>query len=72
MTLFLTACAGLVVAWHWPVLGGSISAGGMLLFLTVEFVVKGEFPKGLVLYLMLLAGLLLLLSGLVTRRRPAR
>jgi len=71
MTLFLTACAGLVVAWRWPVLGGAISTAGLLLFLTVEFAVNGRFPKGLFFYLMLLPGLLLVLSGLVCGRRPA-
>jgi hypothetical protein len=71
MTLFLTACSGLVVAWRWPVIGGAVATGGMLLFLAVEFGVKGGFPNGLFIYLMLLAGLLLLRSGLVTRRRPA-
>jgi hypothetical protein len=69
--LFLTTCIGLVAGWRWPLAGGALSTGGMLLFLSVEFAVTGRFPKGLVFYLMLLAGLLFLLSGSVSRRRPA-
>jgi hypothetical protein len=68
MTLFLTACLGLVVAWRRPVLGGTISTGGMLLFLAVEAAGREGFPKGVFFYLMLLPGLLLLLSGFVTKR----
>src|SRR5262245_66298620 len=46
MTLFLTACSGLVAAWRWPVLGGAISLGGVFLFLAVEFATRGGFPRG--------------------------
>jgi hypothetical protein len=48
MTLFLTTCVGLVIAWRWPFVGGAISTGGVLLFFAVEFAVTGGFPKGLV------------------------
>jgi hypothetical protein len=72
MTLFLTSCIGLVIAWRWPFVGGAISAGGILLFLAVEFTVTGSFPKGLVFHLILLSGLLFLLSGFISRRRAAR
>jgi hypothetical protein len=72
MTLFLTTCIGLVIAWRWPFIGGAISTGGILLFFAVEFAVTGSFPKGLVFHLMLLAGLLFLLSGFISRRMAAR
>src|SRR6266545_605901 len=32
MTLFVTTCIGLVIAWRWPFVGGAISTGGILLF----------------------------------------
>jgi hypothetical protein len=72
MTLFLAACMGLVVAWRWPLVGGAISTGGMLLFFAVEAVVTGSFPKGIVFPLMLLAGILFLASGFIRRRTAAR
>jgi hypothetical protein len=71
MTLFLTTCIGLVIAWRWPLVGGAISTGGILLFFAVEFAVIGGFPKGLVFPLMLLPGLLFLLSGFLSRRMAA-
>ncbi len=69
--LFLTTCVGLVVSWRWPLVGGAMSTGGMLLFLSVEFAVTGRFPKGVVFHLMLLAGILFLLGGSLGRRRSA-
>jgi hypothetical protein len=72
MTLFLTTCIGLVIAWRWPLMGGAISTSGILLFFAVEFSVTGGFPKGLFFHLMLLSGLLFLLSGFISRRRAAR
>jgi hypothetical protein len=71
MVCFWTACIGMMVAWRWEVIGGALSLGGMLCFLAVEFAVRGGLPRGLMLYLMLLPGLLFLLSGLVRRRMPA-
>jgi hypothetical protein len=69
--LFLTTCIGLLVGWRWPLVGGAMSTGGMLLFLSVEFAVTARFPKGPDFHLMLLAGILFLLSGFVMRRRSA-
>jgi len=71
MTLLFTTCIGLVIAWRWPLLGGAISTGGMLLFLAVESAVTGRFPPQLVFHLMLLAGILFLLSAFVKRRKSA-
>jgi len=68
MTLFLTTCFGLVVAWRWQVIGGAISTGGIL-FLAVEFWATGGFSKLTVFYLMLLSGILFVVSGLVSRPR---
>jgi hypothetical protein len=71
MVFFWTAGIGMVVAWRWEVIGGALSLGGMILFFAVEFAVRGGLPRGLLLYLMLLPGLLFLLSGLIRKHRPA-
>jgi hypothetical protein len=71
MTLLWTTCAGLIVAWRWPFLGGAIATGGILLFFAVEFAVTGYFPRGLVFYLMLLPGVFFLFSAAIGRRRSA-
>jgi hypothetical protein len=68
MVLFWTTCIGMVLAWRWPVIGGALSLGGMILFLTVELVVTGGFPRGLFFYLLLLPGLLFLADGFMRRR----
>jgi hypothetical protein len=70
-TLFFTTCIGLTIAWRWPLIGGAISTGGILLFLTVEVAVTGRLP-GLVFHLMLLSAVLFLLSGFIGRRLAAR
>jgi hypothetical protein len=70
--LFLTTCVGLVVGWRWPLAGGAMSAGGMLLFFAVEFALTGKFPRGPVFHLMLLTGILFLLSGFISRRKAVR
>jgi hypothetical protein len=72
MILFWTACIGMVVAWRWQVIGGALSLGGMILFFAVEFAVNGRLPRGLVLHLMMLPGILFLLSGFLSRRVAAR
>jgi hypothetical protein len=72
MTFFFTTCAGLVVAWRWQVIGGALATAGMLCFFAVESVVTGGPPRGLVFYLMLLAGLLFLLCGFVRWRGATR
>jgi hypothetical protein len=72
MTFFLTTCVGMVLVWRWPVLGGVLAMAGILCFFVGEVILTGGFPKGLVFYLMLLTGLLLLLSGVLGRRRIAR
>ena len=71
MTLFLTTCSGLVVAWRWQVIGGALSLGGMILFLAVEFAVRGGLPRGLLLHLMLLPGILFLVDGIIRKRMAA-
>jgi hypothetical protein len=72
MVFFWTACIGLVVAWRWPVIGGALALGGMLLLFAVEFAVRGGLPGGLTLYLMPLPGLLFLADNFISRRRATR
>ena len=58
----------MMVAWRWQVIGGALSLGGMILFFAIEYAVRGGLPKGLILPLMLLPGVLFLLSSLIRRR----
>ena len=68
MTVFLTTCVGLVIAWRKPFLGGAIATGGILLFFAVEIAGTGKLPTGLVFPLILLTGILFLLSAFIRRR----
>ena len=68
MIFFWTACIGMVLAWRWQVIGGAISLSGMILFFAVEFFVTGGLPRGLVLYLMLLPGILFLMGSFIRAR----
>src|SRR5262249_10123574 len=68
---FWTACLGLLAAWRWPVLGGALSTGGLLLFLAVGAGGTGGLPKGAVFYRMLVPGLLFMGSGFLRRRSSA-
>ncbi len=72
MVFLWTACIGILLAWHWQVIGGTISLVGMLLFFTVEFVARGGLPRGLFPYLMLLPGILFMVSSVLTRRMYAK
>jgi hypothetical protein len=72
MALFWTACIGIVLAWRWPVIGGALSLGGMILFVTVELAVTGGFPRRHFCYLMLLPGILFLADGFISRHISAQ
>jgi len=67
MTFFLSTCIGWVVGWRWPLIGGAISTGALLLFFAVERAVSGGFPRGLFFYLLLLPGFLFLLNAFLNR-----
>jgi hypothetical protein len=67
MICFWTAGVGLVVAWRWPMTGGTLSLRGMILLFVIEFAVRGGLPGGLTLYLMLLPGILFLADGFIRR-----
>jgi hypothetical protein len=72
MAFFWTGCVGMVVALRWQVIGGALSLAGMILFFAVEFAVRGGLPRGLLLYLMMVPGILFLLSAVVRQRLFAR
>ena len=71
MTLFLTAFGGMVAAWRWELVGGAIATCAMGLFILVELAASGRFPKGPVLYFMLLPGIFFMLSGILSARTSA-
>jgi len=71
MVFFWATCVGMVVAWRWPVIGGALSLGGMILFFAVAFAEKGGTPGGLLAYLMLFPGILFLADGFIRRRMAA-
>ena len=66
---FWTAFIGMVFG-RWPGIGGALSLGGMVLFFAGECAVRGGLPRGLLLHLTVLPGILFLLST-YTRRRMA-
>jgi hypothetical protein len=68
---FWTACVGMVLAWRWQLVGGALSLGAMVCFFAVEFAVNGGLPRGLLLYLMPLPGLLFLVDDFLRRCRTA-
>jgi len=72
MIFFWIACIGMVVAWRWAVIGGALSLGGVILFFAVEFAVRGGLPRGPLLHLMLLPGILFLVGGFIRKRIAAR
>jgi hypothetical protein len=67
MVLFWTCCVGMLLAWRWQLIGGAISLGAMLAFLTLQFIVAG-LPRGPVIYLMALPGALFVLGSLIRTR----
>jgi hypothetical protein len=71
MAFFWVACIGMAVAWRWPVSGGALCLGGMMLYFTAAFAGKGGLPGGLLPYLMLLPGILFLVDGFIRRRIAA-
>jgi len=71
MVFFWIACIGMVIAWRWQVVGGMLSLAGMILFFAVEFAVNGRLPRGLLLYLMLLPGILFMVDGFIRRSMSA-
>jgi hypothetical protein len=72
MLFFWVACAGMVAAWRWELVGGAISLAAILAFFAVQFLVTGGFPKGLVIHLILLPGLLFIISSLMRGNKDTR
>lgn len=58
---------GLLLAWRWELWGGLVSLGSMLAFYTWLGLQDGSLPRGWVLPLLTLPGLLFVTCGLRTR-----
>jgi hypothetical protein len=69
MSLFWTAWLGLLVAWRWELLGGTMTVGGIAGFYAAEFVAAGHFPRGWAFAVIALPGALFLWCGLRARGR---
>ena len=59
--LFVTL-AGLIVAWNHEGLGGAMSVAGLIAFYLLNFAASGRWPRGLIMPLMFIPGLLFLAS----------
>jgi hypothetical protein len=71
MSLFWTAWLGLLVAWRWELLGGTMTVGGIAGFYAAELVAAGHFPRGWAFAMIALPGALFLWCGLRARgHRP--
>ena len=64
LVFFFTTCLGLILAWRWELIGGSIAFVSMILFYGVELAVNGKLAGGWVFGVMCTTGLLFMLCGL--------
>jgi len=71
MSLFWTSCAGLIIGWRWPGIGGMISVGFMSAFFLFESVVNGGLAHGWAFEVIAFPGWLFLLFYLVRKLKPA-
>jgi hypothetical protein len=71
MVFFWVCVIGLVVAWKWPLVGGFISVGGMVLFIIGEVIITGHPPRGLAFETMMIPGLLFIASAKIASRKKA-
>lgn len=55
-------CAGMILAWRWEGLGGTITIGSLLAFYAALRIMDGRFPGGPFFALVAAPGLLFLLS----------
>ena len=61
VALFVTL-AGLVVAWNHEGLGGAMSVSGLIAFYLLNFAASGRWPRGVIIPMMFIPGLLFLAS----------
>jgi hypothetical protein len=57
----LGICIGMILAWWWEGLGGSITVGSLLAFYMIHFASTNTFPKGFAWFLFSVPGFLFLL-----------
>jgi hypothetical protein len=78
LTWLFSVCLGLALAWRWPLIGGAIASGGILLYYVIDSIAfRRAFFGNLYFDLMFLAGVLFMASALVRRgwsvpRSPVR
>jgi len=65
----LGVCLGMIVAWRWEGLGGSITVGSLAAFYLVHRLSSPSFPRGFAFVALAAPGFLFLLCGLLTRSR---
>ena len=58
---------GMVLAWRWEGLGGSVAVGCLLVFYVIHLITAGMFPRGLGWLLFAAPGFLFLLCWRVSR-----
>ena len=62
--------AGMLLAWRWETLGGTVTVFSLLAFYKVIYATSGRFPGGIWFMLFALPGLIFLYCGLRSRRPP--
>ncbi len=63
MIAFVIVFVGLVLAWRWEILGGSLLVLGMAAFYLLDYLFSGFFPRGPVFLLIASPGVLFLVHG---------
>jgi len=69
MIAFVTVFIGLVLAWRWEILGGSLIVLGMAAFYLLDYLFSGSFPRGPIFLIIATPGVLFLIHGV--RDKPA-
>lgn len=64
MIAFVIVFIGLVLAWRWEILGGSLIVLGMAAFYLLDYLFSGSFPRGPVFLLIASPGVLFLVHGI--------
>ncbi len=59
---------GMVLAWKWELPGGLITAGSLLAFYLLEFIIDRDFPSGIWFLLFAAPGFLFLLTWYLSSR----
>ncbi len=62
-------CLGIVMAWRWEGLGGSITVGSLMAFYAALWVMSSRFPDGPYFALVAAPGVLFLICWLLSRDR---